>query len=730
MKSIATIITGTYTGSEATSLTNDQKTTHKTTHHENQPHKRRRLDSEDQSKSPTSASTFPNNQAQVVTIIPLSSSIVQGSTTPNEKNMSDIDCIDDVFLNIMHFFVGARSIDAQSIHSIMQVSKRWSSISTSPEFWRCIPKLKSTPTDTLQTRLLGYAKLGKAKYERSYRVKERATNKIFRLEIHPLKDKYPFEGGHLKRHLREIGLRNDMDQLDEQENVKQHLCLVQDWDVCHGNALNWHEHADYTLKSFMQKHDLRSRRDLVKGIVFQILRGVDSLHRCGLTHRTLTVDRVDIFGNADGNGDAHAMPLVKVADFEFCRRHAILGADDCDVRQDVIKLPEKGQGHFLGTMGISADIYSVGRIFFAMIKDINDCKSYAGEICTKGSFSGACGLYENDGIVEEEYLEGLDTVLSLDGVDLLKQLLCREPNNRISVFEALQHRYFADLASSHFAVNRSPVNVQRLQMLHAMELNNKKHGECDVVRFEPSQAAAMVDWLFEIASVFHISTRTVFLAVGYYNSCCQQSIIDLILDKDIVGIKKYQLLAATCLHIASKYEDDSHVDVGNLSFSADRTFKIADIMALEHKVLNVIKWKLAMPTIYDFATCYLDGIGIQDDSQSFWLSLYICELALESTIHIEFQPSIIAASVLVLAQYSANAQALWTKETEMHSGYTWQDLSQCLLKLSAFLEARGAFQELSVIDRRYRKSSRMSVSTINIKTIKTSAQLEAMNPHL
>ena len=34
----------------------------------------------------------------------------------------------------------------------------------------------------------------------------------------------------------------------------------------------------------------------------------------------------------------HELNPWLVADFEFCRRHAILGADDYDVRQDMINI--------------------------------------------------------------------------------------------------------------------------------------------------------------------------------------------------------------------------------------------------------------------------------------------------------------------------------------------------------------------------------------------------------
>lgn len=636
-------------------------------------------------------------------------------------SIKDIDTIDDIFLNIAQFFVGKQSIDTQSILKIMQVSKRWHSISTSQRFWRQVPRLKSTPTDTLQTRLIRYENLGKIRSDKCavYKIKERATGKLLRMEMNgPGED-----SGYFKRHLREVCLLNDMNQLSP--DFSNHLSLIQDWDICNGHTIQFYEYPEETLQSYLQKYDLRSQPSIIKGIVLQILRGVDALHQCSLIHRNLTLDRIHIHDGANCGGQV--IPLVKVADFEYCRKDHELDADNCYTLDT-----DEGDTCKLGN---SADIDSVGRLFFSMTQvhsNPNRCDKMAEDLC----FVGLDQVIGADG---DDLLKGLcnnpDRRMSISEAiqhkyfadvvppHLLKSLLCHNPDRRISISETIQHKYFADIVPPHCidAKKRCSENSQRLNILHAMESSGNGCQSGDI-RFEPAQAAAMVDWLFEIASVFHINTRTVFVAVGYYNKCCRHSTIEHILGKEITGMKKYQLLAATCLHIASKCEDDVHVHVDNLSFAADRTFNQADIIALEHKVLDAIEWKLSIPTIYDFAMCYMDRIKVQSDSEHFWLTLYICELALESTIHNEFQPSIIAASASILARYSSNMQPIWTKVMGTHPNQ-----SECLVKLSVLLEARQSFHhETSMIERRYSKPSRMSVTKICIKTICSSAQLEAL----
>jgi hypothetical protein len=124
----------------------------------------------------------------------------------------------------------------------------------------------------------------------------------------------------------------------------------------------------------------------------------------------------------------------------------------------------------------------------------------------------------------------------------------------------------------------------------------------------------------------------------------------------------------------------------------------------------------------------MSSIEGNSGSQAFWMALYISELALATVIHVEFKPSMIAACVLVLSRLALNAEEIWPARLEKVSGYQWNDLSLCLLKLSILLEVRHRFDEISITDRRYTKVSRMSVaSDIPIKTITTLEQLQAID---
>ena len=658
--------------------------------------------------SPTSAITFYEYHHTNVT----SNNIDTRSLTISScsKTIADIDDVSDVFLHIMGFFVGCGSarntgtIDAKTILSMMQVSKRWNQEATSQKFWKLVPNLKSINMnsnkhnhtnnrdhyDSLDTRLVQYAKIERSLLsEDCWKVRDRATDTILKLEINVIGAQ---EHCHPQRHLKEVALRERMDCMDKDE--KKHLNLVKEWDVCDGCALHWHEYPDDTLESWMEKEDLKNRPQVIKSVVWQLLLGLKSLHQSGVAHGALTTEHVHIFHDRDCDRDS--LPLVKVAGFEFSNDHHILDADEATDSVDSAPISEL------------ADMAAVGDAFLAMLQ---------------GNSSP-----EPTGIGSVSDPHHYDTIIGSDGIDLLFRLL-HPSSEKLCITDAIQHCYFRNNEQHVLPVipTHSTRHLQQLKLLHQVERGVDVLGIHDVVTFDPYQAAAMVDWLFEIATVFHLSTRTVFVAVGYYNMCCQRSVVNTILDTNEAGSKNFQLLAATSLYIASKCEDCHHVLVGNLSFSADRTFNEADIIATERRVLDAIDWKLYLPTIYDFVRSYMNSIEVERGSQLFWVTLYISELALATPIHVEFKPSMIAACVLLLSRFTCKSQNIWPQYLETCVGYQWKDLSQCLLKLSSMLGRRHSFDEISIIDKRYKKMSRMNVAnTAPIRIFDSLEHLQAI----
>jgi hypothetical protein len=87
--------------------------------------------------------------------------------------------------------------------------------------------------------------------------------------------------------------------------------------------------------------------------------------------------------------------------------------------------------------------------------------------------------------------------------------------------------------------------------------------------------------------VFEMCLRTAFLAVNY---------TDRFLDIVMVKKTRFQLLGATCLHVASKCEDVSYIGVEDLAMCADNVYTSAEVLKMEEKLLNTLNFTLSVPT--------------------------------------------------------------------------------------------------------------------------------------
>lgn len=195
--------------------------------------------------------------------------------------------------------------------------------------------------------------------------------------------------------------------------------------------------------------------------------------------------------------------------------------------------------------------------------------------------------------------------LSPVGLDLLGQLLTYDPDLRLSAEDALRHPYFRQDTPlfrplvSHCDIHQHLVHMtqrgipRRHEHIHLFHqfLRDSEKSMCRDMDYlvrqrmlRPMHRAMLVDWLIEgtfvvssygytlkltrvcvflVVDVFEMCLRTAFLAVNY---------TDRYLNAVMVKKAKFQLLGATCLHVASKCEDVSYIGVEDLAMCADNVY--------------------------------------------------------------------------------------------------------------------------------------------------------------
>lgn len=601
--------------------------------------------------------------------------------TSYSTSMKHVEMIDDVMLHIMGFFVGTDSIDRSNILELMHVSKRWNELSTSTQFWRSVPSIRTMPCDHLSTRLIQYAKIEQMPRSQFYKVRDRKTNKIMQLEISPSSESdNSATSNYKKRHLREMAMSATMQDQEE----KKYLNLLIDTDVCDGYSLHWHEYSHFTLTDLLQERDMREKPEDIKHVVCQVLRGLQILSHSGFVHGSLDLDCIEIAnGNARDVQDEFK-PNIRLSQFGSSKKTNFLCIEK---EQETVS---------------ANDMVEVGKLILSMLR-----------------FDGKYNVKK---------------IMGKNGVDFLKKCLGTNIKNQtFSIHNALEHSYFVDTVLSPSSEEGHKSCLYK-NMQHS-ESANYSSSLCEsVVNIDDRNFHGMVDWLFEIATVFTLHTRTVYSAVAYYNVCCQNSIFEKInptmdtLNREIRN--KHQLVAATCLYIASKCNDGNNVDAHNLSFSADRTFAEEDVYTVEPLVLEVLKGKLQIPLVYDFLQIFTNKMGYNERKIEFWLAMYISDLVLASTTHLKYQPSVIASSTLLLSRYSLTSPEVWPQQMETFTGLNICELKNCILEISRVLDnmRQNMYEDVGIIHRRYKSSKRMNVSSsrTTIRTIKSNAAFEML----
>lgn len=145
---------------------------------------------------------------------------------------------------------------------------------------------------------------------------------------------------------------------------------------------------------------------------------------------------------------------------------------------------------------------------------------------------------------------------------------------------------------------------------------------------------------------------------------------------------------------------------------------------MEEEVLEQFNWYLSSPTIHDFVTIYQEYL-LDMNGLCFWVSQYLSELALQSTLYLKYPPSQIAASVVVLSRYCVYKKNSFPTEIETLSGYSFSELGESIISLSSTYTIQNN-RDLKIISKRYEKHLRQRVGDLTIYEIKNSSDLNKM----
>ena len=207
--------------------------------------------------------------------------------------------------------------------------------------------------------------------------------------------------------------------------------------------------------------------------------------------------------------------------------------------------------------------------------------------------------------------------------------------------------------------------------------------------------AVLIDWIVQVHHRFGMVAETLFLTCNY---------IDRFLSSKVVSIGKLQLVGATALFVAAKYEEIFCPSVHEIVYMVDNGYSAAEILSAEKFMLSMLQFELGWPGPMSF----LRRISKADDYDSGirTIAKYLIEATLMDERFVSSPPSFVAAGAHYLARVICRGQRDWVRlriqQTEVgeiianyptqtlphihFSGYTLGQLKPLVTKIYECLE--------------------------------------------
>ncbi|PWW79651.1 hypothetical protein C7212DRAFT_275966 [Tuber magnatum] len=211
-----------------------------------------------------------------------------------------------------------------------------------------------------------------------------------------------------------------------------------------------------------------------------------------------------------------------------------------------------------------------------------------------------------------------------------------------------------------------------------------------------SMRAILMDWLVQVHTRFNLLPETLFLTSNY---------VDRFLSAKVVSLGKLQLVGATALFVAAKYEEINCPSVHEIVYMVDNGYTAEEILKAERFMLSMLHYELGWPGPMSF----LRRISKADDYdlETRTLAKYFLEITVMDERFVGSPPSFLAAGAHCLARHMLK-KGEWTPAHTFYSGYTASQLEPLIHTLVECCENpkthHGAVYD-KFADRRYKRAS-------------------------
>ena len=151
----------------------------------------------------------------------------------------------------------------------------------------------------------------------------------------------------------------------------------------------------------------------------------------------------------------------------------------------------------------------------------------------------------------------------------------------------------------------------------------------------PEMRAMVVDWIIEVHHVFNFHEKSLFVSV---------QLMDRYLSKTKIKINEFQLVAITCINIATKHDEVIFPIIANYVSVCGNKITAEDMMKTEIKILTEIKYEILKPNIYDFFEIF--AYIIKMNQIEIDQGLYLLNTLLIDVNMLQYHSSILAFCVI------------------------------------------------------------------------------------
>ena len=214
--------------------------------------------------------------------------------------------------------------------------------------------------------------------------------------------------------------------------------------------------------------------------------------------------------------------------------------------------------------------------------------------------------------------------------------------------------------------------------------------------------AVLIDWISAVCDKFTLLPETMHLAVN---------LVDRFLDHEKVTKQKFQLLGATALVIASKYEEIYPPDIKDFIHVTEKAVSKDEILRTESQILSKLRYELSGPSVLRFAERFGKLVSCTD--QAFNLALYFAELQLLDYGMLKHLPSLIASAAVYLSQKMTKGTTVWTEYATSQSGHNEEEVKSCAKELLSSMQTSEKMG-LTAMRRKYSTKKHLEVGKMKL----------------